>query len=79
MPKIDAVITSLEMQVESPNNPFGSFIAFKFIDIYPSFPKTQDMLSEIRKRSDISLIDYEYTYTGIHEDTDISELEFTKH
>jgi len=36
------------------------------------------MISEINKREDVDLIDYEYSYTGIHEDTDISNLEITR-
>jgi hypothetical protein len=77
--KIDAVITSLELQLETSNSPFGSFVAFRFIDTYPSFPKVQDMINQIRKRSDVSLVDYEYTYTGIDKDTDIKYLEVTRH
>tara|TARA_A100001201_G_scaffold65713_2_gene61660 strand:+ start:140 stop:379 length:240 start_codon:yes stop_codon:yes gene_type:complete len=79
MSNVDAVITSLELQLETPNNPFGSFVAFRFIDTYPSFPKVQEMVSQIKKRSDVSLVDYEYTYTGINENTDIKFLEVTRH
>tara|TARA_Y100000004_G_scaffold136666_1_gene154798 strand:+ start:469 stop:705 length:237 start_codon:yes stop_codon:yes gene_type:complete len=77
--KVDAVITSLEMNLEAPNSPFGTHIAFRFIDIYPYFYKTNDMLYEIRKRKDVYLIDYDISYTGIHENTDITDLEVTKH
>ena len=34
---IDAVITSLEMQLEAPTSPFGHYVAFRFIDMYPTF------------------------------------------
>jgi len=77
--KIDAVILSLEMNIEAPSNPFGTHVAFRFIDVYPYFYKTNNMLAEIRKRDDVKLIDYDISYTGIHEDTDISDLEVTKH
>ena len=36
---IDAVITDLELQVESRYSPYGHFIALRFIDTYPTFPK----------------------------------------
>ena len=77
--KVDAVITSLELQLETPTSPFGSFVAFRFIDTYPYFDKTKKMISDIEKRSDVNLINYEYTYTGIDKDTDLKYLEFTKH
>ena len=77
--KVDAVITSLEMNIEALSSPFGHYISFRFIDIYPFFYKTNNMLNEIRKRQDVNLIDYDISYTGIHEDTDISDLEITKH
>jgi hypothetical protein len=76
--KVDAVITSLELQLEAPNNPYGSYICFRFVDIFPYFTKLNEMVSEIKKREDVDLIDYEYSYTGIHEDTDISYLEITR-
>lgn len=78
MSNVDAVITSLELQLETPNNPFGSYVAFRFIDTYPHFSKTNQMINEIRKRSDVQLIDYEYSYSGIDEYTNLNGLEFTK-
>jgi hypothetical protein len=33
---------------------------------------------EIKKRTDVDLVDYEFTYTGIHEDTDLTHLEITR-
>ena len=76
--KVDAVITSLELQLEAPSNPYGSYVCFRFIDIYPNFPKVNEMIAEIKKRHDIELIDYEYSYTGIHEDTDLKHLDVTR-
>ena len=76
--KVDAVITNLELQLETANNPYGSFISFRFVDTFPSFPKVNEMVSEIKKRTDVDLVDYEFTYTGIHEDTDLTHLEITR-
>ena len=36
------------------------------------------MINEIRKRNDVQLIDYEYSYSGIDEHTNLNGLEFTK-
>lgn len=76
--KVDAVITSLELQLETANNPWGSYVSFRFVDTFPSFPKVNQMISEIKKRNDVDLVDYEYSYTGIHEDTDLTHLEITR-
>ena len=54
--KVDAVITDLEIQLETSNNPLGSFIHFKFIDLYPNFPKVNDMIEEIKKREDVDAL-----------------------
>ena len=47
--------------------------------MFPNFPRVNEMISDIKKRNDVELIDYEYTYKGIDEDTDISQLEVVKH
>ena len=75
--KVDLVITDLEMQIETPNSIYGNWINFKFIDTFPSFPKVHDMISQIKKRDDVELINYQYSYTGIHEDTDLKYFEIT--
>ena len=54
--KVDAVITDLELQLETHNNSLGSFVNFRFIDIFPNFPKVNDMIAEIKKRHDVELI-----------------------
>ena len=77
--KVDFVITDLEMQLETPNNILGSWVNFKFIDIFPNFPKVNDMIAEIKKRGDVDLINFEYSYTGIHEDTDLKYFDVTRH
>ena len=35
----DAVITDLELQLESQYSPYGHFICLRFIDLRPTFPK----------------------------------------
>jgi len=77
--KVDAVITDLELQLESYNNPYGSFVCFRFIDTFPHFTKVNEMIEEIKKRRDVDLINYEYTYTGIHEDTDLKHFDIVRH
>ena len=76
--KVDAVICDLELQLETPSNPYGSYVAFKFVDVFPHFTKMNDMIAETKTRRDVDLINYEYSYTGIHEDTDLTYLEITK-
>ena len=76
--KVDAVITDLELQLETNNNPYGSFVNFKFIDTYPNFPKVNEMVEEIKRRTDVDLINYEYSYSGISEDTDIKHFDITR-
>ena len=77
--KVDFVITDLEMQIETPNNIYGSWVNFRFIDTFPYFTKVNDMVEEIKKRTDVDLINYEYSYTGIHEDTDLKYFDVTRH
>ena len=76
--KVDAVITDLEIQVEVANSDSGSYVNFRFIDTYPHFTKVNEMIAELEKRSDVDLINYEYSYTGIHEDTDIKHFDITR-
>tara|TARA_R100000995_G_C3438838_1_gene102248 strand:- start:464 stop:709 length:246 start_codon:yes stop_codon:yes gene_type:complete len=76
--KIDAVITDLEIELEHSNNDFSSFVNFRFIDTFPYFTKVNEMIEEINKRQDIDLINFEYSYTGIHEDTDLKFFDITR-
>ena len=46
--KVDFVITDLEMQIETPNNIYGSWVNFRFIDTFPYFTKVNDMVEEIK-------------------------------
>ena len=75
--KVDAVITDLELQLETHNNSLGSYVNFRFIDISPNFPKVNDMIAQIKKRHDVDLINYEYSYTGINEKTDLKYFDIT--
>ena len=50
---IDAVIVSLELNVESPYKPYGHWIAFRFIDTYPSFPKLNQTIDDIKKNDNL--------------------------
>ena len=76
---VDAVITDLEMQLETPHSSYGHFVAFTFIDITPTFPRVKDMLEQVQKRADVSLIDYNYSTKIIDENTDISHYEVIRH
>ena len=76
---IDAVITDLELQVESRYSPYGHFIALRFIDTYPTFPKINNTINEITKYDDVRVVDYNYTYEVIRENTDIKGLDVVKH
>ena len=76
--KVDAVITDLELQLEPHNNPYGSCVNFRFIDTYPYFTKVNEMVEEVKRRNDVDLINYEYSYSGISEDTDIKHFDVTR-
>jgi hypothetical protein len=76
---VDLVITDLQIQLETSQNPYGSYISFKFVDLYPNFPKVNNMIEEIKKRHDVDLIDFEYTYKQIHKNTDLKYFEITRH
>ena len=76
--KVDAVITDLELQLETSNNPYGSYVSFRFIDTYPYFTKVNEMVEEIKRRTDVDLINYEYTYKQIHKNTDLKYFDVTR-
>tara|TARA_R100000231_G_scaffold116322_2_gene86671 strand:+ start:198 stop:434 length:237 start_codon:yes stop_codon:yes gene_type:complete len=75
--KVDAVITELEFKLETNNDPYGHYVVFRFVDVFPFFHKVNEMVSEVESRSDIKLVNYEMSYTGIHEDTDMTGLVVT--
>ena len=76
---IDAVITNLEIQLESMYNPYGHFICLRFIDTKPSFPRVQRTLEEVKKHGDVLVLNHKYTFEEINEKTDMSHLEITRH
>ena len=76
--KVDAVITDLELQLETHNNPYGSYVSFRFIDTFPYFTKVNEMVHEVKSRTDVELINFEYSYSGISEDTDIKHFDITR-
>ena len=79
MSDIDAVITNLELQIESRYVPYGHFVSLRFIDIKPSFPKVKKTIQEIKKNDDLLIIDYKYNFKEIDNKTDLSYLELTRH
>jgi len=79
MSDIDAVITNLEMQIESRYVPYGHFVSLRFVDIKPTFPKVKKTIEEIKKNDDLLIIDYKYNFKEIDDKTDLSYLELTRH
>ena len=76
---IDAVITNLEIQLESPYHLYGHYVALRFIDIKPSFPRVKNTLLEIKKNEDMFVVGHKYTFEEINENTDLSYLNITRH
>ena len=79
MSDIDAVITNLELQIESRYVPYGHFVSLRFIDIKPSYPKVKKTIQEIKKNDDLFIVDFKYNFKEIDDKTDLSYLELTRH
>ena len=79
MLKVDAIIVEAEFKVQSPFKEYGHWIALRFVDTYPYFNKLNEMKDVITKRDDLELVEFDYSYTGIYEDTDLKYLEVTRH
>ena len=79
MSDIDAVITNLEMQIESRYVPYGHFVSLRFVDIKPTFPKVKKTIEEIKKNDDLFIVDFKYNFKEIDDKTDLSYLELTRH
>jgi|VirMetMinimDraft_7_1064189.scaffolds.fasta_scaffold01928_4 hypothetical protein len=77
--KVDFVVTYLEVQVETADNPFGSYATLTFIDTYPNFPKVDKTVKYFRDQIDVSLLKYDYTFHQIRKDTDLTQYEITRH
>ena len=79
MSEIDAVITNLELQIESRYVPYGHFVSLRFVDIKPTFPKVKKTIEEIKKNDDLFIVDFKYNFKEIDNKTDLSYLELTRH
>ena len=79
MSDIDAVITNLELQIESRYVPYGHFVSLRFVDIKPTFPKVKKTIQEIKKNDDLFIVDFKYDFKEIDDKTDLSYLELTRH
>ena len=75
---IDAVIIEAEFQIESKYNPYGHFVALRFIDVVPSRPKLLQAIEDLTKHHDVELIDYNYKEIKITSKTNLKHLDFTK-
>ena len=76
--KVDFVITDLEMQIETPNNIYGSWVNFRFIDTAPNKPRLLNAIYELERHEDVEVIDYQYTETPITEKTNLKDLDITR-
>ena len=79
MSKVDAIIVEAEFKVQSQFKEYGHWICLRFVDTYPYFNKLNEMKDVITKRDDLELVEFDYSYTGIYEDTDLKYLEVTRH
>ena len=79
MSEIDAVITNLEIQIESMYIPYGHFVSLRFIDVKPTFPKVKETIEEIKKNRDLCVVDFKYDFREIDNKTDLSYLKLTRH
>jgi len=74
---IDAVIIEAEFQIESKYNPYGHFVALRFIDITPSRPKLLQAIEDLTKHQDVELIDYNYKEIKITSKTSLKHFDVT--
>jgi hypothetical protein len=79
MSEIDAVITNLEIQIESMYIPYGHFVSLRFIDVKPTFPKVKETIEEIKKNRDLCVVGFKYDFREIDNKTDLSYLKLTRH
>jgi hypothetical protein len=79
MSEIDAVITNLEIQIESMYVPYGHFVSLRFIDVKPTFPKVKETIEEIKKNRDLCVVGFKYDFREIDNKTDLSYLKLTRH
>ena len=79
MSEIDAVITNLEIQIESMFVPYGHYVSLRFIDVKPTFPKVKETIEEIKKNRDLCVVGFKYDFREIDNKTDLSYLKLTRH
>ena len=76
---VDAVITILEVQVETKGHPLGQFICLNFIDLYPNFPKVFETVKAIKDSEGIDFVRHEWSFERITENSDLSQYKITWH
>ena len=76
---IDAVIIEVEFQLESDYNPFGHFVCLRFVDQSPNHNKLKNLVKDMSQYPDVKLINYEFKIEKITEETDLKDLDITKH
>ena len=76
---IDAKIIEVEFRLETPHNPYGHFVNFRFIDVVPNKTKLNKIISDIKKHPEVELIDYNFTETPITSKTSLKYFEITRH
>ena len=79
MNEIDAVITNLDIQIESLYVSYGHFVSLRFIDVKPAFPRVTKTIEEIKKNRDLCVVDFKYDFREIDNKTDLSYLKLTRH
>tara|TARA_R110001592_G_scaffold111054_1_gene307853 strand:+ start:902 stop:1135 length:234 start_codon:yes stop_codon:yes gene_type:complete len=75
---IDAVIIDAEFQIESKYNPYGHYVALKFIDTVPAKPKLLKTIQDLTAHDDVELIDYHYREIKITSRTSLKYLDVTR-
>ena len=76
---IDAVIIEVEFQLESDYNPYGHFVCLRFVDQSPNHSKLKNLVRDMSQYPDVKLINYEFKIEKITEETDLKDLDITKH
>ena len=77
--EIDAVITNLEVALSSDFSIHGHFCSFVFIDERPAFPRVKNTLEQLKNDPNVHIVDHQYSWREITENTDIKGLKITKH
>jgi len=75
---IDAVIIDAEFQIESKYNPYGHFVALKFVDTIPDKPRLLKTIQDLTAHDDVELIDYNYKEIKITSKTSLKYFDVTR-